>query len=185
MSSISRGRPVKKKRGPEPKVPGKDGNIVGFRSLSVNSQWAYKYKRGISLESASKPENVLEEEENLPRRGRPPLDPEKGPMRSSSLKKRRNELNKERRKREHVSAVRRQAVSQRVDRLATAQEELEETGVDRELEPDVEPSERTANRIKAGFSDSLPPSIRCQVELLVQIVKEGFLSGVTNLLLLN
>ena len=173
MSSTPRGRPVKKKRGPEPKVSGKDGNIVGFRSLSVNSQWAYK--RGISLESASKPEDVPGEEDNLPRRGRPPLDPEKGPMRSSSLKKRRNELNKERRKREHVSAVRRQAVSQRGDRLATAQEELEETGGDRELEPDVEPSERTAFRIKAGFFDSLPPSVRCQVELLVQIVKEGFL----------
>ena len=82
--STPRGRPPKKRRGPDPQLTTSDGDIVGFRHLSVNSKRAYK--REDSPGSPQSPDN--ETADNLPvqnKVGRPPLRPEKGPMRESSL----------------------------------------------------------------------------------------------------
>jgi hypothetical protein len=80
-------------------VTSADGDAVGFRNLSANSKRVYK-RGGTSPISAQSPESESAAED-LPEQnpvGRPPLDPEKGPMRESSLQKRRAVLSKDWRK---------------------------------------------------------------------------------------
>ena len=90
MSNTPRGRPPKKRRGPDPQVTSSDGDVVGFCHLSVNSKRVYK--RGSSPKSPQSPEKEQAADtpvHNKGGRGRPPLDPEKGTMRATSLQRRR------------------------------------------------------------------------------------------------
>ena len=100
MSSLNRGRPKKKKRGPAPEFPDADGDAVGFRNLSVNSKRSYwktrreddppqapvqgTRRRTLSLDMTSPPPSTSSGQQSV---GRPALDPEKGPMREASLRK--------------------------------------------------------------------------------------------------
>ena len=101
MSGVSRGRPKKKRRGPEPEVADSEGDSVGFRSLSVNSKREYmKTRKEDSLPPAEAPQVTSRRRAvslDLPASinatesqamGRPPLNPEKGAMREPFLKKR-------------------------------------------------------------------------------------------------
>ena len=186
MSGVGRGRPKKKRRGKEPELANAEGDAVGYRSLSENSKKAYKKtkldennppapapptsrRRAVSLDqtasAASGSQSV----------GRPPLNPEKGAMRESSLKKRRADLNKktreDQRKEDHISQVRRQAVSSRKDRQVPEAVHAEHQVQGRDLDP----SERTIFRTRAEFSKILPPSLISQAELLVKFVEDGLL----------
>ena len=126
-------------------------------------------RRALSLAT-----DTVEEDDDKPKeRGRPPLDPWKGPMRESSLK-RRVELNKlakeKQRKSDHLSGVRRQAVMSRLDWQAPEVESSEDQQVEDNL-----PSERTERRNKTEFYQLLPPSLSRQAEMLVRIVQDGLL----------
>ena len=174
MSNAQRGRPAKKRRGPAPEIAGSEGDAVGFRHLSINSKRTYR--KGTSSGSAQSPETAPGDHDLPGSKGRPPLDPEKGPMRESSLQKRRAELSKnwrqkreEERRKDHLSEVRRQAASRRWSK------EYEDMEGDEVEQPDKEPSERTAFRIKSEFSDALPSSLKCQMEVLVKVVEDGLL----------
>ena len=162
--SNARGRPPKKRRGPDPQLTNSDGDIVGFRHLSVNSKRSYK--REDSPGSPQSPDK--ETADNLPvqtKVGRPPLLPEKGPMRESSLQHRRVELNKEmrlikqqERMKDQLSEVRRQAVGQRSDRRVRDDDDDDsELEVEEDVQ-DKDPPERTATRIKSDFYGVLPSS---------------------------
>ena len=182
--STPRGRPPKKRRGPDPQLTTSDGDIVGFRHLSVNSKRVYK--REDPPVSPLSPEK--ETDDDLPvqnKVGRPPLHPEKGPMRESSLQQRRVELTKEvrlkrqqERKKDQLSEVRRQAVGQRRDRKLSDDAELEVEEDDQD-NLDKDPSVSTVWRIKSEFSGVLPSSLESQMEVLSKIVEDGFLPELT------
>ena len=180
MSATNKvGRPRKKHRGPEPEIAKSDGDIVGFRNLSVNSKRAYwsEPKGGILTDAPAGSRKSLLLENDLAVDdlvvkpvGRPPLDLSKGPMRQSSLMKRRADLNNEQRKRDHLSEVRRGVVNSRKDRQ---NQELESEEENQQGTNELNPSERTIRRLKLDFLQVLPPSLGRQVELLVKLVEDG------------
>ena len=182
-----RGRPKKKKRGPDPSILGADGDPLGFRNMSVNSKRAYwnNQKEEDLNETSAFPgprRRTLSDEPVTPTtsaasgsatRGRPPKDPVNGPMRELSLQRRRGELSKlsreEMKKLDYLSKIRKQAVSCRKDRQVSENVPQQQHCQDQDLDP----SERTIFRFKADFSNLLPPSLKSQMELLVKIAKDG------------
>ena len=125
MSGVCRGRPKKKTRGPQAELTSSSGDVVGFRNLSVKSKRAYKKAENEEDESPAAinrrgtvalEDPIVGLDEAVPEdltkgRGRPALDPIKGPMKESSLKRRRVLLNQkakeDQRNKEHISEVRR------------------------------------------------------------------------------
>ena len=106
---------------------------MGYRSLPENSKKAYKKTRNTRQEnnppapaqttsrrrtvSLDQTDSAASGSQSV---GRPPLNPERGAMRESSLKRRRADLNKttreDQREEDHISQVRREAMSSRKDR---------------------------------------------------------------------
>ena len=86
----NRGRPRKKKRGPEPAMLSSNGDATGFRSFSLNDKRGYwKKKReddqgDLQENRAHSLDDKAVDGDAAPSQsvGRPPLDPKKGPMRA-------------------------------------------------------------------------------------------------------
>ena len=183
MTGAKKGRPKKRVKGPKPKLSSTSGDLVGYRNLSVKSKRVYnkekkKEKQDPPATEALEKETEIDDDEATKQGiGRPPLDPSRGPMKEQSLKRRRVLLNRktreDKKKKEHLSKVRKQAVNSRTDRQ-DARKDCED--VDDELEDqDLVPSERTSRRMRADFTNVLPRSLKRQAEILVKFVEDGWI----------
>ena len=193
MSSTptSHGRPPgrKKKRGPTPSLAQKEtGSHIPLRSLKHADQKTYfrdKMKQCRSSSSPSLPRESptpkrralsIDNKEKPNQPGRPPLDPEHGPMKENSIKERKRELMKRQRQKEKISMVRSTAVSFRWDKTKRDKEgNTEEDGnleADESVEPGIDPSPRTVRRYEAELKELVPASLQRQGELLKKMAQE-------------
>ena len=191
------GRPPgtkKKKRGPTPSLTLKDTGIpLSLRSMNHPEQKTYfkdKRKQYRSSSSPSLPSDSptpkrraisTDNIENHNQPGRPPLDPEHGPMKESSIKERKRELMKRQRNKDKISMARSTAVSFRWDKTKSGTDTggSNREGEDGDTEADETidlnhgpPSARTVRRYEAELKELVPASLQRQCELLKKMANE-------------
>ena len=191
------GRPPgakKKKRGPTPSLTLKEtGFPLSLRSMNHPEWKTYfrdKKKESRSSSSPSLPSDSpipkcraisTDNIENHNQPGHPPLDPEHGPMKESSIKERMRELMKSQRHKDKISMARSTTVSFCWDKTKsgtdTGKSNREGEDGDTEANETIElihgpPSARTVRRYEAELKELVPASLQRQCELLKKMANE-------------